>query len=81
MLSYKYLENNAFGKYCRDCINYLYSLDLKREDCLYYHGFHRCEYCGDLMHIVSGVKKWKRYKVWFGVKLVIVNNEDEKTDK
>ena len=78
MLSYKFLEKNAFGKYCRDCINYLFDLDIKQDDFLYYHGHHRCEYCGNLRHIVSGVKKWKRYKVWFGTKPIFIGQEEKK---
>ena len=77
MLTYKYLERTAFGKYCRDCLNYLYDLNIKQEDYIYYHGQHKCEHCGNLRHIVSGIKKGKRLKVWFGAKPEIINTEDE----
>ena len=70
MVTYRHMKKNAFGKYCRDCINYLYNLNMKPSDYLFYHGHHECEYCKRQRHIVSGVKKGKRYKVWFGTKPV-----------
>ena len=71
MLSYKYLEKNAFGKYCKDCTNYIFGINMRHDDYLFYHGYHKCEYCGNMKHIVSGIKKGRRYKVWFGVKPII----------
>ena len=78
MLTYKYMKRNAFGKYCRDCTNYLFNLNIERKDYLYYHGQHKCEYCGNLRHIVSGVKKGKHHKIWWGTKPVYVDDGKDK---
>ena len=70
MLTNRYMKKNAYGKYCRDCLNYLFNLNVKHSDLLFYHGHHECEYCGNPRHIVSGVKRGKHYKIWFGTKPV-----------
>ena len=68
MLTYKYLKEHAFVDLCRDCMNEKYSLKLKKRDYLYYHGNRECAGCGECRHIVSSIRKGKRYKVWFGKK-------------
>ncbi len=63
MLSYSKFSELALDRYCTDCVNQLFQINLTREDCRYHMYIQKCKNCGRMKHIVTAVKTTARGKV------------------
>ncbi len=66
MIRYHKLKEEGMGRYCTDCVNELFHLELHHSDCLYTKHVHHCEQCGREKHIVVSVKDSAKHKLMRG---------------
>lgn len=64
-MSYSNIKSEAFGKYCRECINKMYKKNLKPKNCVYLPYPVECHKCGKVKNIVIDVTKSGRFKLIF----------------
>lgn len=50
---------------CRRCINAHHRLKLEPKDCFYWQYPTVCQECGEVRNIVTGIRPWSKWKLWF----------------
>ncbi len=66
MITYEDLKEEAFGRYCRSCINERFSLELEKSDCLYDQNMRVCARCKEKKNIVVSIKHASKMKLLRG---------------
>lgn len=64
MLSAKRIRDQHHDYICRRCINKIYRVRLKQDQCKYGY-FYRCPVCGEDHHMVVGFKGAGKLKMFF----------------
>lgn len=65
-MKYQELKSKTLKHYCRRCINKMYGLKLKPQDCIYLEYKYECNGCQTMQNIVYDIRKSSRIKLLFG---------------
>ena len=65
LLRYSYFRAKLGGRYCRECLNQLYQLQLQRGSCRYCVYPAVCKNCGEVRNIVADLSPMGRWKLLF----------------
>lgn len=63
-MNYREFKQEALGKQCRNCINQIYDIQLRRRDCRYWIYPATCRCCNKLQNIVVDIEPSSRWKIW-----------------
>lgn len=63
-MKYHIFKQKALHSQCRECINRVYGLKLKRKDCQYRLYPEKCSTCEKFGNIVMDIEPMSRWKIW-----------------